>query len=139
MRSRWTRQKSCRLRSQPCKPETEGGCPAYSSRHIEEQKAAPRHTVGSRQQGREHSKDRDEAADKYYDAAILKKKIATDQQAVFVEVNVVPVFFQHRQTEPAPHGIPGAVTDDRARCRGDDDGDDADLIRTAGEHCGANQ
>ncbi len=49
------------------------------------------------------------------------------------------IFFQHRQTEPASSGITDAVTDDRARCRGNHDGDDAELTGSAGEKCGADQ
>jgi hypothetical protein len=39
----------------------------------------------------------------------------------------------------ARRGAAASVTDDRAPCRGEQDSDDADLIRTAGEERGANQ
>jgi hypothetical protein len=120
-------------------PEAEETCPADSPGHVEEEKATRRHAICASKQSRKHSQYRDKAAKKHDSVPIPKKQISTDQQSVFIEMYVSPVFAKKRRPEAAPDRVSDPISDDRT-CRGRCYNDsDIDLIGGCGQKGGCNK
>ena len=79
----------------------------------------------------------DKAAKKHDSVPIPKKQISTDQQSVFIEMKVSPVFAKKWQSEAAPDHVSDPVSDDRTCSRGGYNDGDVDQVGGCGKRAAA--
>src|SRR5690349_23561013 len=95
--------------------------PENAARRIEQQKAAPAHTVGAGQEGGPRAQDGDKAPEEHDLAAVTRKEILAELQAPSVQVDDVAEAAQQAIAALAPDEEAHVVAEDGARSRRGDD------------------